>query len=167
MHKNASISLTIRDRAISLKVSTHRVLKQYILPNFQKKFFLKRQPFWIYWFSPKMRKSKIACIALPVQGRAILSKFFDPHQSNIPCPIFNNFSCFWKWLPFWIFEFPPKMHKHKNAFISLTVWDREISLKFFTHGLIVRHNTQFFLSKNGGHFDFSNLAVWLTTLFFG
>ena len=37
-HKFASISLTVRDRAISLKFSTHRVSKECTLCNFQKNF---------------------------------------------------------------------------------------------------------------------------------
>ena len=35
-HKFASISLTMRDRAISLKFSTHRVSKKCTIGNFQK-----------------------------------------------------------------------------------------------------------------------------------
>ena len=38
-HKFASISLTMRDRTISSKFSTHRVSKQSTVANFQK-FFL-------------------------------------------------------------------------------------------------------------------------------
>ena len=37
-HKIASISLTVRDRAISSKFSTHRVSKECTLGNFQKIF---------------------------------------------------------------------------------------------------------------------------------
>ena len=37
-HKFASISLTVRDRAISLKFSSHRVSKECTLCNFQKIF---------------------------------------------------------------------------------------------------------------------------------
>ena len=37
-HKYASISLTVRDRAISSKFSTHRVSKECNLFNFQKIF---------------------------------------------------------------------------------------------------------------------------------
>ena len=40
--KNSSISLTIRDRVISSKFSTHRVFKQYTLPNLQKKFLFPK-----------------------------------------------------------------------------------------------------------------------------
>ena len=37
-HKFASISLTVRDRAISSKFSTHRVPKEWTLCNFQNIF---------------------------------------------------------------------------------------------------------------------------------
>ena len=37
-HKNVSISLTVRDRAISLKFSSHRVSKECTLCSFQKIF---------------------------------------------------------------------------------------------------------------------------------
>ena len=35
-----------------------------------------------------------------------------------------------KWRPFWIFEFFAKIAKHKNAYISKTMLDRVISMKF-------------------------------------
>ena len=41
-HKFASISLTVRDRAISSKFSTHRVSTECNLCNFQKKFPLPK-----------------------------------------------------------------------------------------------------------------------------
>ena len=48
-------------------------------------------------------------------------------------PIFKKCSPPQKWRPFLIFEFLPKMAKHKFASISLTVRDRAISSKFSTH----------------------------------
>ena len=48
-HKNASIYLTVRDRAILSKFLTHRVFNQYT--NFQKmSSFQKWQPFLIFEF---------------------------------------------------------------------------------------------------------------------
>ena len=41
-HKNALVSITIRDRVISLKFWTHEVSKQYTLPNFQIFFFFPK-----------------------------------------------------------------------------------------------------------------------------
>ena len=43
-HKFASISLTVRDRAISSKFSTHRVFKECNLYNFQKIFPSPKMP---------------------------------------------------------------------------------------------------------------------------
>ena len=95
------------------------------------KNFQKWRPFWIFEFSPKMRKHKIASISLTVGDRAISSKFSTPRVSKEHT--YDNFwKNFQKWRPFWIFEFSPKMRKHKNASISLTVGDRAISSKFST-----------------------------------
>ena len=48
-HKFASISLTVRDRAISSKFSTHRVSKECNICNFQKiSPPQKWRPFWIF-----------------------------------------------------------------------------------------------------------------------
>ena len=76
-HKFASISLTVRDRAISLKFSTHRVSKECTLCNFQK----------IFPFS-KMAKHKIAFISLTVRDRAISSKF-STHRVSKKCTLSN------------------------------------------------------------------------------
>ena len=54
-------------------------------------------------------------------------------QMNVIFAIFKKISPPQKWRPFWIFEFLPKMAKHKFASISLTVRDRAISAKFSTH----------------------------------
>ena len=84
-HKFASISLTVRDRAISSKFSTHRVSKECTLRNFQKMF-----P------SPKMaailnfcqKKHKFASISLTVRDRAISSKF-SIHRVSKECTLRN------------------------------------------------------------------------------
>ena len=78
-HKNAYISKTVLDRAISMKFSTHRVSLQSSHANFKKNFIL-----------PKM-------VAI---------------------------------LNFRIFR---KIAKHKNAYVSKTVLDTAISMKFLTH----------------------------------
>ena len=49
---------------------------------------------------------------------------FAIFKKNFPPP---------KWRPFLIFEFLPKMAKHKFASISLTLRDRAISSKVSTH----------------------------------
>ena len=72
--------------------------------------------------------------------------------------IFIKFSSPQKWRPFCIFEFLPKMEKHKFASICVTVRDRAISSKFSTHRVSEQCTLQF--SKNfplptyGGHFEF-------------
>ena len=75
-HKFASISLTVRDRAISSKFSTHRVSQQTTLCNFPKIFIPLKMTAILNFriFSPKMQKHKFASISLTVRDRAISSK---------------------------------------------------------------------------------------------
>ena len=106
-HKFACISLTVRDRAILSKFSTHRVSEgiclyllnrgsskfltcrvseECTLANFQKNFPLPKNGghFEFSNFCQKCLKHKFACISLTVRDRAILSKLpwvvkiFDP-----------------------------------------------------------------------------------------
>ena len=58
-HEFACISLTVRDRAIASKFSTHRVSKECTLCNFQKKFPLPKNG-GHFEFLPKMAKHKFA-----------------------------------------------------------------------------------------------------------
>ena len=83
-----------------------------------------------------MAKHEFASISLTVWHRAILSKF-STHRVSKQCTLgnFKKFSPPQKWRPFWIFEFFPKMAKHKIASISLTMRDRAILSKFSTHSL--------------------------------
>ena len=75
-HKFASISLTVRDRAILSKFSTHRVSKQCTSGNFQKiSTPQKWRPFWVFVFLPKMQKHKFPSISLTVRDRVISAKF--------------------------------------------------------------------------------------------
>ena len=76
-------------------------------------------------------------------------------------PVFKKFLSRQKWQQFPIFEFFAKIAKHKNAYISKTVLDRVISMKFLNHRLSLQssHATfqkNFVSPKNGGHFEFSN-----------
>ena len=82
-------------------------------------------------------QKKFATISLTVRDRAILLKFSTHRVSlrNVLLAIFKKFSSSQKWRPFVIFEFLPKMAKHKFASISLTVRDRAILSKFLTHRL--------------------------------
>ena len=74
--KIASISLTVRDRVISSKFSTHGVSMECTLGDFQKNFpFPEMAAILNFRFLPKMEKRKIASISLTVRDRAISSKF--------------------------------------------------------------------------------------------
>ena len=85
--KNACISLTVRDRAISSKFLTHRVSQECTIGNFQKNFPLPKNG-GHFEFSPKMAKHKIACISLTVRDRAISSKF-STHRVSKECTNVN------------------------------------------------------------------------------
>ena len=86
-HKFASISLTVRNRAISSKFSTHRVSKECNLCNFQKKFPLPKNG-GHFEFSPKMAKHKFVFTSLTVRDRAISSKF-STHRVSKECTLCN------------------------------------------------------------------------------
>ena len=133
-HKIPSISLTVRDRAISSKFSTQKVSKECTLGNFQKIFPSPKMAVFLE-FLPKMAKHKIASISLTVRDRAISSKF-STHRVSKECSLAN----FQKKFPlpkngghFEFANFCQKWKKHKIASISLTVPDRAISSKFSTH----------------------------------
>ena len=88
-HKFASISLTVRDRAISSKFSTHRVSKECNICNFPKIFpSPKMAAILNFEFLPKMAKHKFASISLTVRDRAISSKF-STHRVSKECNICN------------------------------------------------------------------------------
>ena len=80
-HKFASISLIVRDRAISLKFSTHRVSKKCTLSNFQKKIPLPKNG-GHFEFLPKMAKQKFASISLTMRDRSISLKFSTQRVSE-------------------------------------------------------------------------------------
>ena len=135
-HKIASISLTVRDRAISSKFSTHRVSKKYTLFNFQKIFpSPKMAAILNFRIFGKIAKHKIASISLTMRDRAISSKFSTHRVSNqgTLCNFQKNFPSPKNGGHFEFSDFCQKMAKHKLAFISLTVRDRAISSKFSTH----------------------------------
>ena len=166
-HKFASISLTVRDRAISSKFSTHRVSEQCTLGNFQKKFPLPKNGghFVFSNFCQKWKKHKFASISLTVRDRAISSKF-STHRVSEQCTLGN----FQKKFPlpkngghFVFSNFCQKWKKHKFASISLTMRDRAISSIFSTHRVseqcpLGNFLKKFPLPKSGGHFEFSNFS---------
>ena len=75
-HKNACISKTVLDRAISTKFFTHRVSLKSSFPNFQKNFCLsKNGGHFEFGIFRKIAKHKNACISKTVLDRAISTKF--------------------------------------------------------------------------------------------
>ena len=74
-HKNAYISKTVLDRAISTKFLTHWVSLQSSHANFQKNFILPKMAA-ILNFRSKIAKHKNANISKTVLHRAISTKFF-------------------------------------------------------------------------------------------
>ena len=73
-HKNAYISKTVLDRAISMKFLTHRVSPQSSHANFQKKFILPKMAA-ILNFCAKIAKHKNANISKTMLHRTISMKF--------------------------------------------------------------------------------------------
>ena len=134
-HKFASISLTVRDRALSSKFSTHRVSEECNLCNFQKIFpSPKTAAILNFRIFAKNGKTQICFYLLNPCEIERFRQNFRPtgYLSIVFLAIFKKFSPPLKWRPFWIFEFLPKMAKHKFASISLTMRDRAISSKFST-----------------------------------
>ena len=112
-----------------------------IYDNFSKNF-QKWRPFWIFEFSPKMRKHKIFTISLTVGDRAISAKFSTPRVfKNYIWQLFKKFSKMAAILNFQIFA---KNGKHKIFAISLTVGDRAISAKFSTPRVFKNYIWQLF-----------------------
>ena len=88
-HKIASISLTVRDRAISSQFSTHRYLRKVLFAIFKKiSPPQKWRPFCIFEFLPKMAKHKFGFISLTMRDRVISSKFSTRRVSK-ECTLFN------------------------------------------------------------------------------
>ena len=89
-HKFTSISLTVRDRAISSKFSIHRVSEKCTLGNFQKNFPLPKNGshFVFSNFCQKMEKHKFATISFTVRDRAI-SSTFSTHRVSEKCTLGN------------------------------------------------------------------------------
>ena len=96
-HKFASISLTVRDRAISSKFSTQRVCNKCTRIKFQNIFPSPNMAAILnFRFLPKIAKHKFPSISLTVRDRAISSKFsthrvcrkctYVNFQKNFPSP---------------------------------------------------------------------------------
>ena len=153
-HKFASISLTVRDRVISSKFSTHRVSKQCTL-QFSKNFplpkngghfefsnfcqwqntkFSKNFPLPKNEFLPKMAKHKFASISLTMRDRVISSKF-STHRVSKQCTLCNFQKIFPspKMAAILNFRIFAKNGKTQNCFYLLNRANRSISSKFSTH----------------------------------
>ena len=134
-HKNAYISKTLLDRAISMKFLTHRVSLQSSHANFQKKNFSQKMAAILnFRIFRKIAKHKNAYISKTVLDRAISTKFLT-HRVSLQSSHTNfpkNF-VFPKIAAILNFRIFRKIAKHKNAYISKTMLDRAISMKFLTH----------------------------------
>ena len=130
------------------------------MPIFKKILSCQKwRPFWIFEFFAKIAKHKNAYISKTLLDRAILTKFLTHWVSlQNSHAIFQKNFVSPKWRPFWIFEFFAKIAKHKNAYISKTMLDRAISMKFLTPRVSLQISHANFqkncLAKNGGHFEF-------------
>ena len=88
-HKIASISLIIRDRAISSNFSAHRVSREGTISNFQTIFpSPKMAAILNFQIFAKNAKHKFAFISLTVRDRAISSKF-STHRVSKDCILYN------------------------------------------------------------------------------
>ena len=121
-HKFASISLTVRDRAILSKFSTHSVSKECTLQF--SKIFPSPKMAAVLNFRQKMAKHKIASISLTVSDKAISST----HGVSKKCILCNFQKIFPSPHMAAILNFRIFAHK-----LALTVQNRVISLKFSTH----------------------------------
>ena len=135
-HKIASISLTVRDRAIPSQFSTHRVSSQGTLCNFQKNFPSPKMAAILNFriFAKKWQNTNWLLSPEPCEIEQFRRNFRPTgYVRKVLFAILKKISPPQKWRPFCIFGLLPKMAKHKFASISLTVRDRAISSKFSTH----------------------------------
>ena len=132
-HKNAYISKTLLDRAISTKFLTRRVSLQSSHANFQKKNFSQKLAAILnFRIFRKIAKHKNAYISKTVLDRAISTKFLT-HRVSLQITHANfqkKFDLAKNGSHFEFSNFCAKIAKHKNANISKTVLHRAISTKF-------------------------------------
>ena len=112
-HKIAFISLTMRDRAISSKFSTHRVSKECSLANFQKIFPFPKMAV-ILNFCQKWKNTKLLLSPKPCEIERFRRNIWPTeYLRNVLLAIFKKFSPPQKWRPFGIFA---KNGKTQNCF---------------------------------------------------
>ena len=81
--KFASISLTVRDRAILSQFLTHRVSQKCTMAIFQKNLLSPKMAAILnFEFLPKIEKRKFVSISLTVRDRVISSKFLTHRVSQ-------------------------------------------------------------------------------------
>ena len=132
-HKNAYISKSVLDRAISTKFLTHRVSLQSSHANFQTKNFSQKMAAILnFQIFRKIAKHKNAYISKTVLDRAISTKFLT-HRVSLQSSHanFQKFCLAKNGGHFEFSNFCAKIAKHKNAYISKTVLHRAILTKFF------------------------------------
>ena len=132
-HKNAYISKTVLDRAISMKFLSNRVSLQSSHANFQKNNFSQKMAAILnFRIFRKIAKHKNAYISKTVLDRAISTKFLT-HRVSLESSHSNfqkKFCLAKNGGHFEFSNFCTKIAKQKNANISKTMLDRMISTKF-------------------------------------
>ena len=170
-HKFPSISLTVRDRAISLKCSTHRGSKECTLCNFPKIFpSPKMAAILNFRIFAKNCKTQICFYLLTVRDRAISSKF-STHRVSTEYNLYNFPKIFPspKMAAILNFRIFAKNGKTQICFYLLTVRDRAISSKFSTHRVSTEYNLYnfqkiFLYPKMAAILNFRNLCQkWQNT----
>ena len=125
-HKNAYISKTVLDRAISTKFWPTGYLCRL-------NFCLTKNGchFEFSNFSQKLQNTKMLIFRKPCKIEQFRQNFWPTGcLCIVATPILKIILCRQKWQPFWIFC---KIAKHENAYISKTMCDRAISTKLFIH----------------------------------
>ena len=98
--KTQKISLTVGDRAISLKFLTQRVFKQCSIGNFQR-IFLSPKMASILNFRLKCNNTKLLLYPKPCKTERFRQNFqLTGCLSNLLLPIFKKISSPQKWRPF-------------------------------------------------------------------
>ena len=118
-----------------MKLLTRRVSLQSNHANFQKKFVSPNMaPFLIFEFFAKITKHKNTYISKTMLDRAISMNFFN-HRVSLQSSHanFQNIFVSPKMAAILNFRIFRKICRTQNAYISKTVLDRGISMKFLSH----------------------------------
>ena len=102
-HKNAYISKTVLDRAISTKFLTHRVSLQSSHANFQKNFLLPKMAAILNFriFAQKLQNTKMLIFRKPCYIERFRRNFLSSgYLCRVAMPIFKEKISRKKWRPF-------------------------------------------------------------------